>query len=388
MSRLAFRWSRSRDPISIEDYRLRAKAVLPQAIWEFVEGAADDHVTASSNLEAFSRRTLRTRVLAGHATPRLGVTVAGVELALPVVLAPTGGTGFVHWTGEVGAALAAERAGTRAIVSTVATYSLEEVAERTAENHFFQVFPWPPVGSATSETARSLVRRADRRGFAALVVTVDVPVLGNRESARRRGGGVPPVLTPWAIVDAALHPGWLYRFVKHRQTVLPSLARHDSGSEGADLVRADADWDGVARIREEWSRPLLVKGVLSADDAERAVELGAEGVIVSNHGGRQLDGAIASLDALPAIAERIGGRADILLDGGVRRGSDIVKALCLGATAVCIGRPYLYGLAAAGPEGAGDVLEIFRAEIGRTVTLMGANDVRALDASWVAGPDA
>jgi L-lactate dehydrogenase (cytochrome)/(S)-mandelate dehydrogenase len=359
--------------------------VLPEVIWEFVEGGADDHVTASANLEAFRRRTLRTRVLTGQAAPGLGVTVAGVTLALPIVLAPTGGTGLVHWTGEVGAALAAERAGTRAILSTLATYSLEEVAERTAEDHFFQIFPWPRVESPTHEMARSLVRRAERSGFAALVVTVDVPVLGNRESLLRRGGEIPPVLTPRAIADVGLHPRWLYRFVKHRQALAPTLARPDPNSPHANLFQADVDWDGVARIREEWSRPLLVKGLLSPDDAERAVELGADGVIVSNHGGRQLDGAMASLDALPAIAERIGGRADVLLDGGVRRGTDVVKALCLGATAVCIGRPYLYGLAAAGPDGAGDVLEILRAEIARALTLMGAADVRALDASWTAG---
>jgi L-lactate dehydrogenase (cytochrome) len=383
------RWSADATPISIEDYRRHARRVLPDVVWAFIESAAEDRVTVDANREAFRRWALRTAVLTGCSAPRLHVTVAGVPLELPVVLAPTGSTALVHWTGELGASRAAERAGTRATLSTFATYSIEQVAAGTRDSHFFQVVPWANTAPDARELVLGLVRRAARSGYAALVVTVDVPVLGNREWEQRRGIAVPPVLTPRRIADVLLHPRWLYGCLEHRHVALRTVAERGrpagtTAQQGsANLLRAGASWDSIARLREEWKGPLLVKGVLSADDAERAVALGADGIVVSNHGGRQLDGAVASLDALRAVADRVRGRADVLLDGGVRRGSDIVKALCLGATAVCIGRPFLYGLAVDGVDGARDVLEILRAELSRTLTLMGAADVRGLDDSWL-----
>lgn len=380
---LGFRWSAREAPASVADYRVRARRVLPDMVWAFIEGAAEDRVTVDGNRDAFRRWSLRTRVLPGHGTPRLDIEVAGEPLALPVLLAPTGGNGLVHWTGEVGAAQAAERAGTRSILSTVATCSPEEVAAATTGGHFFQVFPWSNPDTGARELNAALIRRAERSGYRALVVTADVPVLGNREWERRHGIGRPPVVTPRRVADAALHPRWLYRFLRHRGIALRALRRQPA------FFRADEDWSAVAWIRDQWHGPLFVKGIVTGDDAVRALEVGADGIIVSNHGGRQLDGAVASLDALPAIADRVAGRAEILLDGGVRRGTDIVKALCLGASAVCIGRPFLYGLAVDGPAGVSVVLDILREELERTLILMGVGDLGELGASWLAraGPD-
>jgi L-lactate dehydrogenase (cytochrome)/(S)-mandelate dehydrogenase len=318
------------------------------------------------------------------------VTIAGQRITLPVIFAPTGLVGLSHWTGEVGAAQAAEQAGTLSIVSTAASYSFEEVAAATQRDHFFQLYPWADLTTGRHDMTHSLMKRAQNSGYAGMVVTVDVPVFGNRESERKCGMGNPPVLTPARVLDAAKRPRWWMNFLKHQRISLRNLADYGgaraavaSMSTQYRMTRPELNWDDFAWIRAHWDGPLLIKGVLDADDAERAVSLGADGIIVSNHGGRQLDSAPAALDALPAIAEQVGGQAQILLDGGVRRGSDVVKALCLGADAVCIGRPYLYGMAAAGPTGAKHIVRIFREEIARTMTLMGVAELGNLDRGWL-----
>jgi L-lactate dehydrogenase (cytochrome)/(S)-mandelate dehydrogenase len=206
--------------------------------------------------------------------------------------------------------------------------------------------------------------------------------------------GAPPVLTPARIASAAIRPKWWYAFFRH-QRMSARILLDESGVKAAvrsvqaqyRWMRPELDWDDFAWMRQQWSGPLFIKGVLDADDAARAVDLGADGIVVSNHGGRQLNGAVASLDALPAIARRVGGQAEILMDGGIRRGSDIVKALCLGAKAVCIGRPYVYGLAARGPAGVEDVLRILRAELSTAMTLMGVDRLEDLDPSWLLPAD-
>jgi L-lactate dehydrogenase (cytochrome)/(S)-mandelate dehydrogenase len=202
--------------------------------------------------------------------------------------------------------------------------------------------------------------------------------------------GNPPVITPARLLNAATHPKWWLAYLRHRRISARNLVE-SVGARAAvqslrvqfTMMRSELNWDDFKWMRDHWDGPLYIKGVLDAEDAEMAVNLGATGVVVSNHGGRQLDGAVATLDALPAIADRLGRRAEILLDGGVRRGSDVVKALCLGATAVCIGRPYVYGMAARGPAGAEHVVNIFREEISRTLTLMGVRSVKELDRSWL-----
>jgi L-lactate dehydrogenase (cytochrome)/(S)-mandelate dehydrogenase len=359
-------------------------------VWAYLDYGADDLQTLRANRAAFGRYMLRTRVLTGNEGSELSVTVGGETISLPVLLAPTGLVGISHWTGEVGAAQAAERAGTLSIASTAGSYSYEEVAQGTEKDHFFQLYPWRDLTAGRRDLTLSLIQRAQRAGYRAMFVTVDVPVPGNRESERKRGMGNPPVITPARVLNAATRPKWLIAYLRHGRISARNLVE-SVGARAATqslrvqftMMRPELNWDDFKWMRDHWDGPLYIKGVLDAEDAEIAVNLGATGIVVSNHGGRQLDGAVAALDALPAIADRVGQRAEILLDGGVRRGSDVVKALCLGATAVCIGRPYVYGMAARGPAGAEHVVNILRQEISRTLTLMGVRSVKELDRSWL-----
>ncbi|GAA4482059.1 alpha-hydroxy acid oxidase [Rhodococcus olei] len=385
MSAISFDVSMRSRPITVEDYRRKARRALPTMVWAFVDGGAEDEVTLRANRTAFDRWQLRSKVLTGNAGTSLSTKVGGVELSLPVFLSPTGMTGLVHWTGERSAARAAERAGTRAVISTASSYTVEEIADATSDNHFFQLYPWTSL--ATGEPlSKRFVDRAHSAGYRALFVTVDVPVPGNRERERKHGMGIPPTLTPKRALDAALRPRWAYHFLT-KQRISSRMLVNERGAAAAvrsartqqRLMRPDLSWDDLARIRDWWQGPLYIKGILDPDDAETALNLGADGIMVSNHGGRQLDSALAGLEALPGVVDRIGGRIPVYLDGGVRRGSDVVKALALGATAVGIGRPYVYGLAARGEDGAAHVLEIFREEIARTLTLMGVADVAELD---------
>ncbi len=390
MNGIRYRLTSRTGPINVEDYRRRARRALPDMIWAYVDGGSEDQVTLRRNRAAFERWALRGRVLTGKEPDDLRVDVGGATIDLPVLLAPTGLTGLVHAQGELGAARAAERVGTRAIISTAATYTLEEIAEGTSEDHFFQLYPWADVASGGRELSRQLMARAVKSGFGALFLTVDVQTHSNREQEKKRGMGVPPVLTPRRILDAAIRPRWWWYFLR-QQRMSARLLVDERGPRAAmrsaevqyRLTRPDLSWDDFRWIRDTWEGPLYIKGVLHPDDAERAVALGADGIVVSNHGGRQLDGTVASIDALPAIADRVAGRAQILLDSGVRRGSDVIKALCLGASAVCIGRPYVYGLAADGADGVAHVLEILRDEILRTMTLMGVGSLAELDRSKI-----
>jgi len=355
-------------------------------VWAYVDGGAEDMTTLRDNRSAFGRWSLRQRVLTGLPPGEdLSVEVGGVPLDLPILLAPTGMTGLTHWRGELGAAQAAERAGTRLVLSSAATYSLEEIGAGTEADHWFQLYPW-----RDKELMGSLLTRAANAGMRTLFVTVDVPVHGNRELEQRHGVSTPPVLTPLRVLDAAVHPRWWYGFLRYQRVSLANMADDVGWSQAvatvrkqAGLLRPDLGWADLEWLREQWTGPMFVKGILDPDDAVRAIDAGADGVVVSNHGGRQLDGVPASLDALPAIAAAVGERGQVLLDGGIRRGTDVVKAMCLGASAVCIGRPFLYGLAVRGPDGVSDVLNILRTEIARALRLMGARRVTELDRSWL-----
>lgn len=371
--------------ISVADYRRAAARRLPRMVWTYIDGGADDMRTLRENRAAFDKWSLYPKILAGFDDPELAVTVAGAQLAMPVLLAPTGFAGLAYYRGDLDATRAAERCGIRYAVSTVSSWSLEEVAEAASEQHIFQLYP------STGDAAVQLMRRAWHAGYRTMFLTADVPVKGNREGERREGMGIPPVLTPRRLLNFARYPRWAYDVVRHQRiggrnfVAGGSVADAISSIEIQDrqLLRGTLDWDDVRWMRDQWQGPLYLKGVLRADDAARAVEVGLDGIVVSNHGGRQLDSAVPTLDALPAIADEVAGRAEVLLDGGVRRGTDVVKALALGADAVLIGRPYLYGLAVRGEEGVVHVLDILRAEIERALTLMGVPSVRQLDRSYV-----
>ena len=381
-NQIAFRLRAAPRPTSVDDYRRRARRRVPRMAWAYIDRGAETEATLAANRSAFSRWALRQRVLTGVEEPRLATAVAGVPLSMPIMLAPTGLSGLAHASGEPALARAAERAGTRAVVSTAASYSIEEVAAATAERHFFQLYPGP----AGTDLTERFIDRARDAGYAGLMVTVDTPAIGNRDAERRAGMGATPVLTPAAVLDAALRPAWTLGYLREGRIVARNFVEATGARAGVEavkkhqkVVRPDMVWDDLARMRERWDGAFMVKGILDPDDAERAVAIGADAIVVSNHGGRQLDGAQATLDALPAIADRVGGRLTVILDGGIRRGTDVVKALALGADATMIGRPALYGLATAGQSGVEGVLEILRAELTTTLTLMGVAAVDELD---------
>lgn len=374
-------------PISVEGYRQAARRALPDMVWNYVDGGADGMVTLTENRVAFLKWRLRQRCLTGLSKPDLSTTMAGQEVSLPIALAPTGMSGLARWDADIAAARAAEAAGTRLVLSTGSSWSLEEVAASTARSHWFQLYPF-----GDHAKVGELLRRAEAAGYGALFVTVDVPVRGNREGERESGMSIPLTFTPASLLDAASRPRWCLG-LRHNRTAAVHYAQAGArGVAGAVAsaaaqerhMQGDLCWDDLAWLRDRWKGPLYVKGVLDPEDAARAVHsLGAEGVVVSNHGGRQLDQTLSTLDALPAIVNRLGGRGEVYLDGGVRRGTDVIIALALGARGVFVGRPYLYGAAADGEQGVLDILRILREDMVRAMILMGCPSVEALDPSWI-----
>ena len=384
----AFSLALRRQLIGVRGYRERARAVLPAMAWAYLDGGADDHVTLDANLAAFRRWRLRQQVLRGVTEPDISTEIAGTRVALPVALAPVGLTGFFRWNTDVLAARAAERAGTRLILSTGSSWTLEEVADATEQNHWFQLYPY-----GDRDKVGALIDRARAAGYTALFVTVDVQARGNREGERRTGMGVPLRMTPRALADFALHPRWSWNLLRHGRAA--AIHYKEIGGNGVAAaarsvhvqdryMQADLNWEDLAWMRDRWQGKLYVKGVLQADDAVRCVaELGCDGVVVSNHGGRQLDRGAATLEALPAIVAALGGRGEVYIDGGVRRGTDVITALALGAKGVLVGRAYAYGAAVAGEAGVADILATFADDIRRGLILMGCPSVAALDRSWV-----
>jgi L-lactate dehydrogenase (cytochrome) len=353
---------------------------------EFVDGGADGELTLRSNRSGFDRVTFRPRSLVDVANRSIATEALGQQLRTPVMLAPAGLARLVHPEGELAAARAAGRAGTVFVVSTASSYSIEEIAAVDAGPLWFQLYLWKD-----REMVASLVKRAENAGYDALCLTVDVPIVGKRVRDLRNGMTIPPKLRPSTVLDAARHPRWVYNLLRGEPVTFRNLLGVAEGDDAValgtyvntNLINASAGWDDLAWLRELWSGPLVVKGVLTAEDAGRAVEGGADGVIVSNHGGRQLDGAPASIDALPEIVAAVGERAEVFLDGGVRCGPDVVKAIALGARAVLVGRPWFWGLAAGGEEGVERMLEIFGDEIDRTLALIGRPTIADVDASAV-----
>jgi L-lactate dehydrogenase (cytochrome)/(S)-mandelate dehydrogenase len=369
--------------ISVEDYRRMARRRLPRMVWNYVDGGADDKQTIQDNRDAFGNWAFRPRALAGAASPKMTRRIADTDLRIPILLSPTGFTGLSYWRGDIAAARAAESWGTRYTLSTASSWSIEEVFGQAPVDHFFQIYP--QTGRATAD----LMDRAWRAGCRVAFITVDVPVVGNREGERKTGMGRPPVLTPARALNMATRPRWIYDVLRHGRIGGRNLVEAGglkAALESVDVqvrefMQASLNWDDVAWIRDKWRGKLYLKGILRAEDATHAADLGFDGVVVSNHGGRQLDYAVATLDALPDIVAAAGDRMEILLDGGVRRGTDVIKALALGADAVMIGRPYIYGLAVSGQAGAKGVLDILVQELERALILLGVSSIDEL------GPD-
>lgn len=376
--------------VNIADLRMMAKRRLPKPIFDYVDGGAEDEVTMRENRRAFEEVTFRPRQ--GVAVPEvdLRVRVLGQDLALPVLLAPVGYCRMFHPQGEVAAARAAGNAGVAYILSTASGHRLEDVKAATKGPAWFQLYL-----TGGREAATDAIVRARAAGYSALVITTDTYVIGMRERDHHNATSV-------LLGDSALaklphlpgilaHPGWLIDFLLdggvHR---LPNIVIPGEGPMGlrdvGSLIRTSFTWEDLAWIREIWPGPIVFKGALTADDARRAVDEGAAAIVVSNHGGRQLESSPATLRVLPEIVDAVNGRVEVMLDGGIRRGTDVIKAICLGARAVLIGRAYAYGLGAAGEAGVARVIEILRADLVRTLQLLGCASISALDGSYVDVP--
>ncbi|MBX6349984.1 MAG: alpha-hydroxy-acid oxidizing protein [Clostridia bacterium] len=360
-------------PVSPREWRQAAEAVLDEGAWGYVEGAAGREATAWANRAAFRRWRIVPRMLNDVSRRDLSVDVFGRPWPAPVYLSPVGVQSIVHPDAELAAARAAKALGLAFALSTVSSKPLEEVAAEAGEAPlWFQLYP-----ARDREVTASLLARAEKASYEALVVTVDTTMLGWRERDLRLG--YLPFLTGEGLANYLGDPAFRARLAKPPEED-PKAAVAEFLSV---YVNPAFTWDDLAFVRERWRRPLLVKGVLHPDDAERAVALGADGVVVSNHGGRQVDGALAALDALPAVAERVGGRAVVLFDGGIRRGADVLKALALGARAVGVGRPYLYAMAVAGEAGVRRLLRNLLADLDLTLGLAGRARIADVDRSLV-----
>jgi (S)-mandelate dehydrogenase len=371
------------DCYSIERLRLAARARLPRAVFDFYDGGAEDEITLRENAQAFGRLRLLPRVLRDVANVDLSSSLFGRGMNMPVAIAPTGAVGFGWRGGDVALAQAAARFNIPYTLSTSATASIEEIADRAPGRLWFQAY-------ILQDKARleELVQRADAAGYEALMITVDLPVGGKRERDLGNGLGFPMKITPKNFFQFACKPAWSLDMLVNKPPVMPSLAGMKPLSAGAKQESvAGRNYDpafeieGLKRIRALWPRQLIVKGVVNPLDIEDILSVGIDCLVVSNHGGRQLDTGIATLEALPDVVQAVRGRVPVFLDGGVRRGSDIFKALALGAAGVLTGRATLFGVLAGGCEGVGKSLEILHGELARTMQLCGARTLADI------GPD-
>jgi isopentenyl diphosphate isomerase/L-lactate dehydrogenase-like FMN-dependent dehydrogenase len=389
---------RSRPPrlVSWRDVRAAAERRLPRPLFDYVEGGAEDEVTMRANEAAFRSLGFRPRMAVWNPRPELATTVVGTSIAVPILTAPCGGMRLVHPDGDIAVASAAARQGTIAVVPSSSCFTLEEIACRSAPGpRWFQLYRF-----MSEQTMYGLVERAAAAGYEALVITVDTVVAGHREKDLRNGFSYnlrPDAHTAVRLArQLGVRPRWLYGYLRDgmpfqlANTVGSGYT--SSSSRLTDMGRTSAEsqsptWRDIRKIRDMWPRPLVIKGILSPEDARIAADCGADALIVSNHGGRQLEGAPATMRALPEIVAAVGDRAEILLDSGVRRGNDVLKALALGARAVLAGRNVVHGLAVAGADGVGWALDLLRTDMLRSMRLMGLPSVTAIDRSWVTNLD-
>ena len=373
-----------RECINVEDFARRARKRLPRPIVDFFDGAAEDERTLARNRAAFGDWALLPRVMHNVKQVNARTRVMGQDLAWPFVVGPTGMPGLLHPDGEIGIARAAEQTGALYCLSTMASRSIEEVAAATRGPKAFQLYLFRDRGLSLE-----LLQRAKAAGYNALILTVDVQVPANRERDRRSGMLIPPKFSMKTLFDFALCPGWCWNVLVRRPVALANFTgdRADPGVPLLTFINEQFDptisWADLEWVAKHWGGPLAIKGVLAPDDAEKAFEHGASTIIISNHGGRQLDAAVAPMDMLPSVVERLDGRAEIIVDGGVRRGTDMLKALALGATACMAGRVGLYGLGAGGATGAAAALGALRTEFDRDMALLGVTEVSQIGRSHV-----
>ena len=374
--------------VNIADLRELARRRLPRVVFDYVDGGAEDEITLRENRRAFEEITFRPRHAVAFPECNFRTRVLSCELSLPFLLAPVGYTRVIHREGEAAAARVAGQAGTGYILSTISGYPLEEVIAASSGPVFYQLYM---MGGR--EVAEGALERARKASFAGLFVTIDTAVAGMRERDYRNGMKElmgPGVLAKIRYSQQVLtHPRWLASFLLDGgvrplpNVVVPGRGPMPLVDVGAALALSTISWHDLRWIHDVWRGPVIIKGVLTAEDARRAIDEGAVAIVVSNHGGRQLDSVPATLRALPEVVSAVNGQIEVLMDGGIRRGADIVKALCLGARAVLCGRAYAYGLAAAGEAGIARAIEILHADLERTLRLLGCPSVSQLDRSFV-----
>ena len=364
---------------SVADLRRIARRRLPRGVFDYIDGAAEDERTQERNVAAFQQVEFRPRILVDVANVDTSTTVLGQPLAFPLVLAPTGFTRIADPQGELAVARAAERANLPYTLSTLSTRSIEEVAAVSGGRKWFQVYVWRDRG-----LVKEMLDRAAASGYEAIMITVDTAVLGRRERDVRRGFTLPPKIGLDTIVSGALHPGWTWSFVRAEPIAFANVVGRSVGDGSDPVTLSDyiseqfdpgLSWRDVEWFQGHWSGPIILKGVQTVEDAHLAAKAGVQAIAISNHGGRQLDGAPPALELVAPIADAVGDRVEILCDGGIRRGSDIVKAVALGARACMAGRAYLYGLAAGGERGVDHVLNHLREGVARTLALTGTRRV-------------
>ena len=370
---------------NLEDLRKVARKRLPSPMYHYLRGGADDERSLHNNTAAFDNYELLPRYLVNVEKVDASVTVLGQELEWPLFCSPTGMSRIFHHEGEVGAVRAAHRSGTMYTLSTLGSTSIEEAAAASEGPRMFQIYVLKDPG-----LNREFIERCKEANYSALCLTVDVPVGGNRERDYYTGMTVPPKLTLMSRLDVARHLTWSYHYVRSGPAVMANFAHRIKDSDDTNLMGyvgrqfdKTVNWDDAARMIERWGGPFAIKGVMCAEDARRSVEAGASAVMLSNHGGRQLDSVPAPVDLVREVRDTIGGDAEVIVDGGVRRGTHVLKALALGATACSTGRGYLYGLGAGGEAGVDRALQILREEVERDLALLGCVRARDLDQRFV-----
>ena len=364
---------------NIDDLRLLAKKRVPRAVFDYADGAAEDELTKDNNRNAFRKWKFIPDVLVDVAEVDTQTKVLGTEMPFPFALGPTAISYLFHHSGEPAVARAASERNFPSTLSSIASTNIEDYADASDCSVWYQMYVWK-----NREISNDFIKRCKEKNYKAIMLTVDVPVGGKRERDLRSGMTIPPRLTLSSIIDAAFHPSWWWNFIFGPKIKFANVKERFTGknknlSNMMTYMNQQFDpsvtWDEAKEIASTWGGPFAIKGLMNADDAEKAIEIGASAIVISNHGGRQLDSAVAPIDVLPEIAKRVNGRAEILIDGGIRRGTDIVKAIALGADACLIGRPWVYGLAAKGEEGVGLVIDILASEVTRTLQLLGCKSI-------------
>ena len=372
---------------SVADLRKIARRRLPRGGFDYIDGAAEDERTMAENSAAYTRIEFRPRVLRDMSVVDPSTTILGRPVPFPLALSPTGFGRIADPPGELAVARAAARAGLPYTLSTLGTRSIEEVAAVCDGCKWFQVYVWRDRG-----LVKDMIGRARDSGYEALVLTVDTAVLGRRERDVRRGFSLPPKIGLSTLVDGALHPGWTWSFARSEPIKFANVVGHEVGDGSnavslAEYINSQFDpslsWSDIAWMREHWDGPIVVKGIQTVEDAVIAADNGVEAVALSNHGGRQLDSAPTPIELVAPVTDAVGDRVEVYCDGGVRRGSDIVKAVALGPRACMAGRAYLYGLGAAGERGVDFVLDLLDSDVRRTMALVGANTVADLSRDTV-----